>query len=105
MPLEVREMANMKNAKKKIKTIAKEKELNNVYRSSMRTAMRNVEKAVASNDKEKAKDALATAIKRIDKAGSKGIVHKNFVARNKSRLTKKLMKWSNFTSFFFTFTL
>ncbi len=90
MPLEVREMANMKNAKKKIKTIAKEKELNNVYRSSMRTAMRNVEKAVASNDKEKAKDALATAIKRIDKAGSKGIVHKNFVARNKSRLTKKI---------------
>ena len=83
-------MANMKNAKKKIKTIAKEKELNNVYRSSMRTAMRNVEKAVASNDKEKAKDALATAIKRIDKAGSKGIVHKNFVARNKSRLTKKI---------------
>ena len=79
-------MANMKNAKKKIKTIAKEKELNNVYRSSMRTAMRNVEKAVASNDKEKAKDALATAIKRIDKAGSKGIVHKNYVARHKSKL-------------------
>ena len=83
-------MANMKNAKKKIKTIAKEKKLNNTYRSSMRTAMKNVEKMVAANDKEKALDALNTAIKRIDKAGSKGIVHKNYVARNKSRLTKKV---------------
>ena len=83
-------MANMKNAKKKIKTIAKEKKLNNTYRSSMRTAMKNVEKMVAANDKEKAMDALNTAIKRIDKAGSKGIVHKNYVARNKSRLTKKV---------------
>lgn len=83
-------MANMKNAKKKIKTIAKEKELNNVYRSSMRTAMKNVEKAVESKDEEKAKDALGIAIKRIDKAGAKGIVHSNFVARNKSRLTKKV---------------
>ena len=80
----------MKNAKKKIKTIAKEKKLNNTYRSSMRTAMKNVEKMVAANDKEKAMDALNTAIKRIDKAGSKGIVHKNYVARNKSRLTKKV---------------
>lgn len=83
-------MANMKNAKKKIKTIAKEKQLNNTYRSSMRTAMKNVEKMVAANDKDKAKEALNTAIKRIDKAGSKGIVHKNYVARNKSRLTKKV---------------
>lgn len=83
-------MANMKNAKKKIKTIEKEKKLNNTYRSSMRTAMKNVEKMVAENNKEKAIDALNTAIKRIDKAGSKGIVHKNYVARNKSRLTKKV---------------
>ena len=83
-------MANMKNAKKKIKTIAKEKELNNTYRASMRTAMKNVEKAVNAKDADKAKEALGIAIKRIDKAGSKGIVHRNFVARNKSRLTKKV---------------
>ena len=80
----------MKNAKKKIKTIEKEKKLNNTYRSSMRTAMKNVEKMVAENNKEKAIDALNTAIKRIDKAGSKGIVHKNYVARNKSRKKKKV---------------
>jgi len=83
-------MANMKNAKKKIKTIAKEKELNNVYKTSMRTAIKKVEKAVANKDTDSAKDALNVAVKRIDKAGARGIVHGNFVARNKSRLTKKV---------------
>lgn len=83
-------MANMKNAKKKVKTSAKEKELNRVFKGSMRTAIKNTEKAVTENNKEKAVENLNIAIKRIDKAGSKGIVHSNFVARNKSRLTKKV---------------
>lgn len=83
-------MANMKNAKKKIKVIAKKKKGNNEYKTSMRTAMKNVEKAVIANDKDKAKNALGVAIKRIDKATSKGVVTKNFCARNKSRLTKKV---------------
>lgn len=83
-------MANMENAKKKIKVIAKKKKSNNDYKTSMRTAMKNVEKAVVSNDKNKAVDALGVAIKRIDKATSKGVVTKNFCARNKSRLTKKV---------------
>lgn len=83
-------MANMKNAKKKVKTSAKEKELNRVFKGSMRTAIKNTEKAVDANDKEKALENLNIAIKRIDKAGAKGIVHSNFVARNKSRLTKKV---------------
>ena len=56
----------------------------------MRTAMKNVEKAILANDKEKANDALGVAIKRLDKATSKGVVTKNFCARNKSRLTKKV---------------
>lgn len=83
-------MANMKNAKKKIKVIAKKKKSNNDYKTSMRTAIKNVEKAVIANDKDKAVDALGVAIKRIDKATSKGVVAKNFCARNKSRLTKKV---------------
>lgn len=83
-------MANMKNAKKKIKVIAKKKKSNNDFKTSMRTAMKNVEKAIIANDKDKAKDALSIAIKRIDKATTKGVVTKNFCARNKSRLTKKV---------------
>lgn len=83
-------MPNMKNAKKAVRQNPKKNELNNNFKASMRTAMKNVEKAVEANDKTKATDNLKVAIKRIDKAASKGIVQKNFVARNKSRLTKKV---------------
>lgn len=80
----------MKNAKKKIKVIAKETVSNNNYEATMKTAMKKVERAVSANDKEKANENLKTAIKAIDKAASKGVASKNFVARNKSRLTKKV---------------
>ena len=83
-------MANMKNAKKKIKSIAKETINNNNYAASMKTACKNVEKAVIAKDKEKATDNLKIAIKRIDKASQAGAVKKNTAARNKSRLTKKV---------------
>lgn len=83
-------MPNMKNAKKKVKQIAKHKVENNDFKASMRTAMKNVEKAIKNNDKEKASESLKTAIKRIDKAVAKGVVKPNTCARNKSRLTKKV---------------
>ena len=80
----------MKNAKKKVKVIAKEKEVNNEYKASMRTAIKNTKKAVLANDKEKARENLKVAIKRIDKATKAGATTKNAAARNKSRLTKKV---------------
>jgi small subunit ribosomal protein S20 len=83
-------MPNMKNAKKKVKVIAKKSESNNNYEAQMKNAMKKVEKAVANKDKEKAKTELAVAVKRIDKAAKKGVATKNYVARNKSRLTKKV---------------
>lgn len=83
-------MANVKNAKKKIKVIAKQNILNNNYSASMKTACKNVEKSIKANDKEKASDNLKVAIKRIDKAKSAGVIKKNTAARNKSRLTKKV---------------
>ena len=83
-------MPNMKNAKKAVRQNPKKNELNNNFKACMNTAIKNVEKAVIANDKEKANANLKVAIKRIDKAASKGIVHKNYVARNKSRLTKKV---------------
>lgn len=83
-------MPNMKNAKKKVIVDAKKKTSNNVFKASMRTAMKNVEKAIANKDQALAKTNLEVAIKRIDKAKSKGIVTPNFAARNKSRLTKKV---------------
>ena len=83
-------MANMKNAIKAIKVIAKRKEENNAFSASMKSAIKSVEKAVGASDKDKANDALKVAVKRIDKAAAKGVASKNFVARNKSRLTKKV---------------
>ena len=83
-------MANMKNAKKKIKVSAKQKINNNYYVASLKTAMKNVERAVASKDKDKALENLGIAIKRIDKAAGANVVSKNYCARNKSRLTKKV---------------
>lgn len=83
-------MPNMKNAKKAVKVISKKNVSNNEYKASMKTAIKNVERAVVANDKEKANDALKVAIKRIDKAAAKGAVAKNNCARNKSRITKKV---------------
>lgn len=83
-------MANMKNAKKKIKVIAKETERNNNYSASMKTACKNVEKAINEKNKEAACDSLKVAVKKIDKAKSAGVITSNKAARNKSRLTKKV---------------
>lgn len=83
-------MPNMKNAKKKVKVIEKKKTINNEYEASMKTAIKNVERAVSAKDKDKANDSLKVAIKRIDKAKSANAVTKNYAARNKSRLTKKV---------------
>ena len=83
-------MPNMKNAKKAVKVISKRAVSNNEYEASMKTAFKNVERAVVKGDKAKTEEALKVAVKRIDKAASKGVASKNFVARNKSRLTNKV---------------
>lgn len=83
-------MPNMKNAKKRVKVIAKQKKQNNDYKASMKTAIKNVEKMVIAKEKEAATTSLKTAIKRIDKAAAAGVISKNTCARYKSRLTKKV---------------
>lgn len=83
-------MANIKSAKKRIKVIKKKKEANNTFRSSMRTAIKKCEKLIHDKDKKNAEVALMDAIKKIDKACSKGVVKKNTAARYKSNLVKKV---------------
>ena len=83
-------MANLKNAKKKIKVIKKQTSANNNYAAPMKSAIKNVYKAVDNKNKELAKDNLKVAIKKIDKATSSGVVKKNASSRQKSRLTKKV---------------
>ncbi len=83
-------MANMKSAKKAIRVISKRSKINNDFAASMKTAIKNVERAVVAKDKTKASDNMKAAIKKIDKAAVKGVASKNFVARNKARLAKKV---------------
>ncbi len=83
-------MPNIKSVKKRVKTSAKARDLNNVHRTSMRTAIKKVEKIGNGTKVDDAKKALDRAVKKIDKALAKGIIHKNKAARAKARLSKKV---------------
>jgi small subunit ribosomal protein S20 len=61
---------------------------NKAIKSKIKTLIKKVEKAVEAQDKSAAESALKVAISEINKAGSKGIFHKNNVARKVSRLTR-----------------
>ncbi len=62
---------------------------NIAFKSSLRTAIKSFEATAEAGDTENAKSAFVTATKKIDKAASKGLIHKNAAARQKSRLAKK----------------
>ena len=81
-------MANIKSAKKRILVNQTKYERNTSVKSAVKTAVKKVEAAVEANDKAAANEALIAATKLIEMAGSKGIFHKNNVARKVSRLTK-----------------
>lgn len=79
-------MANIKQQKKRVLTNEKRHLANASYKSAVKTALKAVLTSVEKGNKEEALKALNLANKKLDKAQAKGIVHKNFVARNKSRL-------------------
>ena len=78
------------SGRKRVRQDVKLNAANTSLRSKYRTAVKNVEKAVAAGDKEKAKDAFARAQSIIDTVADKGIFHKNKAARDKSRLSAKV---------------
>ncbi len=81
-------MANIKSAKKRIKTSEKRAARNKSIRSGVKTAMKKVFAAVEANDKEKALSELPSAISIVEKAGTKGVYHKNNIAHKVSRLQR-----------------
>lgn len=85
-------MANIKSAKKRILVSQKRADRNKAIRSTVKTAIKKVDAAVAANDKVAAKAALTQAVSTIDKAARKGIYHKNNAARKISRLTVAVNK-------------
>ena len=83
-------MAIIKSQIKRAKTNEKRRLTNVSFKSSMRSAIKEVELAIANNDLNAAQEAYAVACKKLDKAVSKGIKHKNYASRQKSRLAKKI---------------
>lgn len=83
-------MPNIKSAVKRVKTNEKRRALNAAQKSALRTSVKTADTALVNNDAENAKTAVAAASKSLDKAVTKGHIHKNAAARKKSRLAKKL---------------
>lgn len=81
-------MANIKSAKKRILVNRTKADRNKAVRSGVKTAIKKVLAAVEAGDKAAAQAELAAATKVIEMAGSKGVYHKNNVARKVARISK-----------------
>ncbi len=82
-------MANIKSQKKRILTNAKAAERNKAVKSELRTRVKTAARTVGSDTTESA-EAVRLAVKRLDMAAAKGIIHPNQAARRKSRLMKRV---------------
>ncbi|QJC21893.1 30S ribosomal protein S20 [Arcanobacterium buesumense] len=85
-------MANIKSQKKRIKTNEKRRVRNQAYKSELKTLVRKTREAIASGDAEAAASALQVTSRKLDKAVSKGVIHKNQAANRKSKLAVQLAK-------------
>ena len=85
---EVDKLANIKSAKKRILVNETKAARNKAIKSKVKTCIKKVETAVANKDAEAAQAALRVAIAEINKAGTKGVYHKNTCSRKISRLAK-----------------
>ncbi|HSI67279.1 MAG TPA: 30S ribosomal protein S20 [Planococcus sp. (in: firmicutes)] len=82
-------MPNIKSAVKRVRTNETKHAQNTQVKSAMRSSVKKADHAVANNE-ENAKDTVKVAIQQVEKAASKGLLHKNTAARKKSRLMKKI---------------
>ena len=84
-------MANHKSALKRIRSSERKRVRNRFFVSRARTDIKTARTAITGGDLEEARKATVDAIRTLDKAASKGILHANNAARRKSRLMKKLV--------------
>jgi small subunit ribosomal protein S20 len=82
-------VANIKSQIKRNRQNEAARERNKSVRSALKTAVRRFHAAVESGDAEQAKVLAADAGKKLDKAASKGVIHKNQAANRKSSIAKK----------------
>ena len=83
-------MANIKSQIKRNKTNEKAHERNKAVKTGLKTAVRKFREAVAAGDKDTALTAGRDAAKKLDKAASKGVIHKNQAANRKSSIAKQV---------------
>ena len=83
-------MANSPQARKRARQAEKHRQRNAAQRSTLRTAIKKVLKALRAGDKTAADAAYKAAVPAIDRAAGKGLIHANKAARHKSRLNARL---------------
>ena len=84
-------MANIKSQKKRILTNARRQERNKAVRSELKTRVKSADRA-ATQGAEDTDEQLRRAVKALDMAAAKGIIHKNQAANRKSKLMKRVAK-------------
>ncbi len=82
-------MPNIKSAKKRVLVNEANYQRNKAYRSALRTAVKKADAAIESKDADAAA-AVKVAVKKIDQAAAKGVLHKNTAANKKSKLVNRL---------------
>ena len=83
-------MANIKSQKKRILTNETARLRNQSVKSALRTAVRGFREAIDAGEKDKAAELLSTTSRKLDKAASKGVIHKNQAANRKSGMAKQV---------------
>ncbi len=83
-------MANIASARKRARQAEKRRQHNAALRSELRSAIRNIRKAITAGDKKAARTVLQNATGIIDSIADKRIIHKNAAARHKSRLAARI---------------
>ncbi|HKN50871.1 MAG TPA: 30S ribosomal protein S20 [Amycolatopsis sp.] len=83
-------MANIKSQIKRITTNEKARQRNQAIRSSVKTAIRKFREAAEAGDKDKALELQRDAAKKLDKAVTKGVIHRNQAANKKSAIAKRV---------------
>ena len=86
----VKDLPNIKSAKKRVKVTTAKTLQNKMFRTQLKTEMKKYDAALASGDMAAAQAAYKAAVKKVDQAAAYGIIHKNAAAHKKSQFTKKL---------------
>ena len=83
-------MPNIKSAKKRVIVIKTKTMQNKIFKTQLKTDIKKYQAAVAEGNTELAQATYKAAVKKIDQAAARGIIHKNAAARKKSQFTKAL---------------